>query len=451
MDYGKALSYIDSFINFERIPQYNYASSFKLERILAFLCELGNPHEGLNSIHIAGSKGKGSTSSITAYILRESGYKTGLFTSPHLMDTRERIRVLNKDAGHRTRDIGKFEGMIGEDEFIALIEKIKPAAERFRDSEILGKLSFFEILTACAFLYFKDKEADIAIFETGLGGRLDATNVIQPLVCGITNISMEHTDKLGNTLSAIAMEKAGIIKDQGVVVVAHQEKEAIDVIRKVSEEKGASLYEVGRDITYSIIESSEKGEIFNLNGPGYIYNDLELNLIGMHQAENAGLAIAITRALPADRYNIDEESIRSGLKKVLWPGRLQVVRKEPYILLDGAQNTASIETVLSSIKEIFNYNRLICVFGISKDKDIKGVAEKLNNACDIIILTRSKNPRAIEPAFLREYFPCSRPGLEHGKYLEEAMQKALEIANKQDLILVTGSLFLVGEAIESYE
>ena len=415
MDYRNAIDYVNSFIDFEKIPQYSYASSFNLERMHAFLKGLGDPHQALKVIHVAGSKGKGSTCAMMASILKEAGYSAGLYTSPHLVDTRERIRVLGE--GCRV----KGEGVIGEEEFIGLIEKIKPVAEKFRDHEELGKLSFFEILTACAFLYFKEKKVDFSVLETGLGGRLDATNVTEPVVCGITSISMEHRDKLGNSLELIAGEKAGIIKGEGVVFTVKQNKEVIDVIREVCREKNARLHEVSKDLPY---------------------DNMELGLLGRHQIENAGLAIAMARSVD---NGIDEKVIRNGLKNVDWPGRLQVIQKEPYVVLDGAQNVASINAVLSSIKEIFEYKRLICIFGISSDKDIKGVCGALDSACDIMILTRSMSERAKDPTELKKHF--SRVDALVTGSVEEALGKGLGAANKDDLILVTGSLYLVGEAL----
>ena len=415
MDYRNAIDYVNSFIDFEKIPQYSYASSFNLERMHAFLKGLGDPHQALKVIHVAGSKGKGSTCAMMASILKEAGYSAGLYTSPHLVDTRERIRVLGE--GCRV----KGEGVIGEEEFIGLIEKIKPVAEKFRDHEELGKLSFFEILTACAFLYFKEKKVDFSVLETGLGGRLDATNVTEPVVCGITSISMEHRDKLGNSLELIAGEKAGIIKGEGVVFTVKQNKEVIDVIREVCREKNARLHEVSKDLPY---------------------DNMELGLLGRHQIENAGLAIAMARSVD---NGIDEKVIRNGLKNVDWPGRLQVIQKEPYVVLDGAQNVASINAVLSSIKEIFEYKRLICIFGISSDKDIKGVCGALDSACDIMILTRSMSERAKDPVELKKHF--SRVDALVTGSVEEALGKGLGAANKDDLILVTGSLYLVGGAL----
>jgi len=478
MNYNTAIAYVNSFINFEKIPRYQYISSFRLERMIAILEALGNPHKDLNVIHVAGSKGKGSTCAITAYILKEAGYKVGLYTSPHLVDFRERIRILSDSVSRYKRRLtesdGKFKGMIEEKELTELIDEIKPAAEKFRDHKTLGKASFFEILTACAFLYFKKKQVDVTVLETGLGGRLDATNVVISLVCGITNISLEHTDKLGNTLAEIAYEKAGIIKEhpstwfdfahhrplgtgraksreQSLVVSVRQEKEAIGVIRKVCRKRNARLHEIGKDIKYSILNSNESGQVFDLEGPGYCYKNLELNLIGGHQIENASLSIGMLQAINQKKIVIEEYDIREGLKKATWPGRLQVIQRNPYIILDGAQNPASMQALVYSVKTIFRYKRLICVFGISSDKDIGGVSSILDAFSDVIILTKaSNNPRATDIPRLKGYFRSPRACLENSSDVDEAVQKALKLANKEDLILVTGSLFVVGDVMNRF-
>jgi len=451
MNYNTAIAYVNSFINFEKISRYQYASSFKLGRIRAILNELDNPQEGLSAIHVAGSKGKGSTCAIAAYILKEAGYKVGLYTSPHLVDFKERIRILD---GSRLDDAGpgRFEGVISSKEFIDLIEEIKPVAEKFRVHKILGRASFFEIITSCAFLYFKKKRVDIAVLETGLGGRLDATNVITPLVCGITDISLEHTDKLGNTLAEIAYEKAGIIKKRGLAVSARQEKSPRETIRKVCRQRNAGLLEVGKDIKYSILDSGESGQVFDLKGPGYCYKNLELNLMGSHQIKNASLGIGMLKALDQKKFYIKEGAVRGGLKKADWPGRLQIIRRNPYIILDGAQNPASMLALAASIKKIFRYERLISVFGISSDKDIKGVSDILDDFSDIIILTKaSGNPRATDISRLKGCFRSARPCLEKSRGIDEAVRKALKLANKKDLILVTGSLFVVGDAMKRFQ
>ena len=441
MDYNTTLEYIDSFINFEKIPKYNYASSFKLERMRVFLQELGSPYLNNKVVHIAGSKGKGSTCAIVANILKEAGYLVGLYTSPHLVDIRERIRFLTQGQG-----AGDFEGMIERGEFTGLIDRIRPVAERFRDHRELGKVSFFEILTACAFLYFREKNVDFIVLETGLGGRLDATNVAMSLACGITNISMEHTDKLGNSLGSIAFEKSGIIKGDGAVFSASQPEEAIAVIRKACRERGASLCEIGKDVKYSIIYSGEDKQVFNLDGPGYSLGDLEINLIGPHQIENASLAVAMAKFIERCGFKIGDDSIRRALKDVSWPGRLEILQRGPYVIVDGAQNRASIKAALSSIKRAFNYGRLICIFGISSDKDIKGVSMELDNSSDVIILTRAENPRAENPLRLKENFCKGCIYLTNN--VQEALDMALRIADEEDLLLVTGSLYIVGEAIK---
>jgi dihydrofolate synthase/folylpolyglutamate synthase len=446
MDFDSATSYINSFINFEKIPKYKYTSSFKLERMSAILEELGNPHLKLKTLHVAGSKGKGSTCIIIASILKEAGYRVGLYTSPHLIDFRERIRVLGEGRIVEDEELEGFEGAIGRNEFIDLIENIKSVAEKYREHKILGRSSFFEILTVCAFLYFIKQKVDFVVLETGLGGRLDATNVTIPLVCGISDISFEHTDKLGNSLEKIAKEKAGIIKDRGIVVSSSREKEALDVIRQISQEKNAILYEIGKDIIYSSNKRDKKGQVFNIDGPGYSYKDLQLNLIGDHQVKNASLAIGMLKAVDST-LNVEEEAIRRGLKDVFWPGRLQVIQEEPYLVLDGAHNVTSIKTLISSIKELFKYNRLICIFGISKDKDIKGVCKELNKICDITILTKSKcTARAEEPILLKGHF--SKPRVEITDDIGEALERGKRLAEKEDMILITGSLFLVGDAIK---
>ncbi len=450
MDYDATLQYIDSFIDFEKIPQYDYASSFNLERMHAFLHDLGSPHKDLKTIHVAGSKGKGSTCCIAATLLKHAGYSVGLYTSPHLLDARERIRVLNNQslAPHQNQRFGTghgFQGIIGIEDFIDLVERIRPVAEKFRDHKGLGRLSFFEILTACAFLYFKEKKVDFAVLETGLGGRLDATNVTEPFACGITNISLEHTDKLGDSLDAIAREKAGIIKKHTIVASAHQERRVSDIIREVCCKNESRLLETGKDIKYTLLESNEFGQIFNLDTLGSSYKDLKMDLVGAHQVENAALAVTMVKSC----IKMDEESVGAGLRNISWPGRLQVIQKSPYIILDGAQNVASIKVALSSIKEAFNYKRLISIFGILSDKDIKGVANELDQASDIVILTKACTERARDPLFLRQYFSSSK--IEVTDKMEDALMLGKKIIDKEDLLLITGSLYIVGEAMKHFK
>jgi dihydrofolate synthase/folylpolyglutamate synthase len=389
-------------------------------------------------------------------MLKESGYKVGLYTSPHLSDFRERIRILihrSQVTGHRSQD---FEGMISEDELVDLVERLRPSIEKYNRDSKYGPLSFFEVYTALAFVYFKEKNVDFAVLETGLGGRLDATNIVQPIVCAITPISYEHTQKLGNTLIEIAREKAGIIKPvigyrlsvigrtpntehrTPIVISAPQEREASQVIRNRCRKVGAKLYEVNKDIFY---EKTKEG--FNVISIFGEYSNLETHLLGIHQLINASVAIGVIEALRFYNIIIDTTSVKEGLYNTLWPGRCEVISRDPLVVLDGAQNTASARALKETIKEKFQYKRLILVLGISKDKDIKGVCNELNDLPDEIILTQANNPRAQEPQALAGFFNKRKVHLTSD--IREAKEKIKVLAGKGDLVLVTGSLFVVGE------
>ncbi|MCM8792100.1 MAG: bifunctional folylpolyglutamate synthase/dihydrofolate synthase [Candidatus Omnitrophica bacterium] len=439
MTYQEAIRYLESLINYEKISRWSYKESLKLERIKNFLKLIGNPQEGLNCIHIAGSKGKGSTCAFISYILREAGFKVGLYTSPHLSCFRERIRILNP----LTFILDPFEGMISEEKVVELVEFLKPYIEIYNRNSEYGNLSFFEVYTALAFVYFRRENIDFLVLETGLGGRLDATNVVDPLVCGITPISYEHTRKLGNTLSEIAFEKAGIIKKGNsvhmTVISAPQDKEAEEVIKKRCEDLGIRLYRVGYDILWE--ETAVGFDVWGIFGR---YSDLKINLLGRHQLINATVAIGVIETLRFHNIVISMENIKNGLCFTRWPGRCEVISKNPLIVLDGAQNTASMAALKETIKESFSYNNLILIFGICRDKDIRGVASLLYDVSHIVILTKAANPRAAEPSDLIRYF--------EGKhiYVTKNIQEAIELAKTKvdfgDLILITGSLFVVGEA-----
>ncbi len=447
MTYLEVIKYLETFVNYEKILAYPYKESLKLERIKDFLGIIGNPQGSLKCIHIAGTKGKGSTCVFISYILRQAGYKVGLYTSPHLSDFRERIRILGHRSGVRRHRSNKdFEGMISKDKLTELVERLKPAIEDYSKSSKYGPLSFFEAYTTLAFVYFKEEKVDFAVLETGLGGRLDATNVVNPYVCAITPLSHEHTQQLGNTLREIAIEKAGIIKTpnpkpqtpNSIVISAPQEKEAIEVIRGKCKEVGARLYEVGEDITY---QKTNNG--FSLKGIFGEYPNLKTRLLGNHQLINAALAIGVIEALRFYDINVGVDSIREGLYNTNWPGRCEVISRNPLVILDGAQNIASSRALTEAIKENFKYKRLILVLGISQDKDIKGICNQLYDLADEVILTQANNPRATEPENLAPYFPNKDIYITGN--VKEAKAQAHRIAKKEDLILVCGSLFVVGE------
>jgi dihydrofolate synthase/folylpolyglutamate synthase len=445
MTYPQALKYLESLINYEKIPEYPYKESLKLERIKDFLALIGNPQDALKCVHIAGTKGKGSTCAFIAHILKYAGYKAGLYTSPHLSDFRERIRILQntRTAGNSPRE---FEGMISKNELARLVRRLKPVIESYNKRSQYGPLSFFEVYTALAFTYFKGKKVDFVVLETGLGGRLDATNTVNPLICAITPISYEHTQKLGNTLSEIAREKAGIIKAKKtgskaqklIVISASQEKEAWAVIRKRCRKVRAGLREAGKDITFK----ENQGRI-DIEGLRRKYMDLKISLIGYHQIVNAATAIGAIEALSVYGIDIHESAIRKGLSNTLWPGRCEIVSKNPSIIVDGAQNRASSAALKEAIKNNFMYKKLILVLGISSDKDIKGICAELKELADEVILTCADNPRAASPGDLEPYFSGKKVYLTEN--LKEAKKLALSVAGRKDLILVTGSLFILGE------
>lgn len=472
MSYYKTIQYLESFINYEKILAYSYKESLTLERIKCFLETIGNPQRSLKYIHVAGSKGKGSTCAFIAYILREAGFKTGLYTSPHLVDFRERIRILEPNpeprlprSKYRGTLNPDFEGMIAKRELNGLVEKLRPVIDKYNKASKHGALSFFEIYTALAFVYFKEKKVDFVVLETGLGGRLDATNVVDSLVSVLTPVSYEHMDKLGNSLREIAAEKAGIIKKQWpvasgkgseiknkkfVVISAPQEKETMDVIRNRCGQTGARLVEVGRDVVFrnpSIIPPLKKGGKkggFSVKGIFADYPDLKINLIGRHQVINAVTAVAAVEALRLYGICVSPKCIKNGLYNTVWPGRCEVVSKIPLIVLDGAQNTASIRALKNALAEKFKYKELILVFGVSNDKDIAGICVQLRDFSDKIILTRSNNPRAYNPEELAGFFAGRHCDVT--KTVEEAVKLAKKKCGRQGLILVTGSLFVVAQA-----
>jgi dihydrofolate synthase/folylpolyglutamate synthase len=455
MPYQDTIAYLDSFINYEKKTRYPYKGSFKLERVKGFLEFIGNPQAGLKCIHIAGTKGKGSVCALAAYILRQMGYSVGLYTSPHLCDVRERLRVLrpgSSTAGVAGGDALAFEGQISEEGLTRITEQLRPAILSYCKSSAYGPLSFFEVYTALAFLYFKEKDVDYAVLETGLGGRLDATNVIVPYVIGITSISYDHMNKLGNTLADIATEKAGIIKSTTppqVVISAPQEDSVRAVIRRRCNEHGACLYEVGRDINYRPVSSSRLGQTFEVSGIFGSFDDLRIPLLGEHQLINAAVAFGLAaQAQKQSGRSVALETLRSGLRKTRWPGRCETVREHPWIILDGAHNEASAAALAQTLDRFTGPGSIILVLGASKDKDVHGICKCLAPLAKKCIITKADNPRAKPTsdiaAMLSEYMAQTQ--IVQAQAVDEALKIACGSAAQDDLIVVTGSLFIVGEA-----
>ena len=436
MNYKAALAYIDTFINSEKSPDFSRQARFyNLERISRLLAHLGNPHRCLKVVHVAGSKGKGSTAALIASILTHAGYKTGLFTQPHLITPRERCRINSQ--------------LISETEFAQYVDRLKPSIEAMAELESIGRVSFFEIYTALAFTYFADNAVDFAVIEVGLGGRLDATNVVDPLVSVITPISLEHTAILGDTHEAIAKEKAEIIKSNRPVVLAPQLPEAQAVFEAVATDRDAPMHEVGRDIHLKRKNWDLDGQTFDLTTPSISYPDLFLPLLGEHQAVNAATAIGCIERIRQEGYRVPRTSIYDGLKEVRWQGRMQVVGQSPVILLDGAHSPTSAEALCRAIREVFCYRRLILVVGLMRDKDLQAIGEVLCPIASEIITTQAfDNPRVMPAEEIAKAWSGTEANFHVCPNVSEAIQLAQSSATASDLICIAGSIYIVGEAMK---
>ena len=436
MNYKAALAYIDTFINSERSPDFSRQARFyNLERISHLLTQLGNPHRQLKVVHVAGSKGKGSTAALIASILTHAGYKTGLFTQPHLISPRERCRINSR--------------LISEEEFARSVDRLKPSIEAMGELKSVGRVSFFEIYTALAFSYFADNAVDFAVIEVGLGGRLDATNVVDPLVSVITPISLEHTAILGDTHEAIAREKAEIIKSNRPVVLAPQLPEAQAVFEDVAADRDAPIDAVGRDIHLKRKDWNISGQTFDLTTQSAFYPDLFLPLLGEHQAFNAATAVASIERIRKEGYTVPRTSIYDGLREVRWPGRMQVVGRSPVILLDGAHSPTSAEALCKAIREIFRYRRLILVVGLMRDKDLQAIGQVLCPfAAEIITTQAFDNPRVIPAEEIAQAWLETGANFHVCPSVREAIPLAQSIATPSDLICIAGSIYIVGEAMK---
>jgi dihydrofolate synthase / folylpolyglutamate synthase len=463
MSYLEVTKYLDSFVNYEKKADYPYKESLKLERIEGFLRIIGNPQNSFKSVHVAGTKGKGSVCAFAAYILREAGYKVGLFTSPHLVDLRERIRILNPGPGDNFLRAEVFEGMIPKKDLAALVSRLKPRIDKYCSISKYGPLTFFEIYTSLAFEYFKEQRVDFAVLETGMGGRLDATNVVNPAICGISSISYDHTDKLGNSLNQIATEKAGIIKRRkpggsipggqeipGLIVVsAPQEEEVLKVLTDACAREEARFYEIGKEIKFELLSCNDDYQEFNIRGSLGRFNNLRIKLKGRHQLINAALATSLVSGIFKNtRERFRPSAFNKGLENTSWPARFEKVSLDPLIILDGAHNGASAKALVETLKAEFPQKTIILILGVSKDKDVKAIARELFPVAQRIVLTSVDSPRAMRPADIlsagKEFLGDQKTALTRN--VLEALKIVRNSAVRDSLILVTGSLFVAGEA-----
>ncbi len=423
--YDDALDYLYSFIDYEHDSAWKYNTEhFDLSRFRDFLCALGNPHEQGRFVHVAGTNGKGSVAAMIASALSESGMHTGLYTSPHLITFRERIRINGT--------------IISPDEDIDTVKRIKEASQRF------DGLTFFEIWTALALHYFAEQKIDVSVIEVGLGGRLDSTNVINPDVSVITSIAVDHRGKLGDSPEQIAREKAGIIKQCVPVVSAPQEKSVGNVLEEKAKKERAEFYLVGRDMRYDIVNSS-----INYSGLKWRINNVAVPLNGIIQCENAAVALAALEVLEDSGYPVADHSARMGIGSVKWPGRLQKVSSNPGVFVDGACNAEAMKAVADYISTLTDRDRVVAVVGMCSDKDVEEVLDMLGKAASRFVLTQVVNPRAMMPHELAARSPGSVETIVQER-TSSALERAVSLAGGDGLVIATGSLYLVGEVLRYY-
>jgi dihydrofolate synthase/folylpolyglutamate synthase len=414
-------SYLNSFINYERYK--NFPRKVDLKDYLEFLKIIGNPHSDLSpSMLIAGTNGKGSTAAIIGSILYAGGYRVGTFTSPHILSFRERLKV--------------NERIISRSEYRRIIEQLKPELDKPYQKK---HRTFFEILTTLAFLYFKSKSTDINIFEVGLGGRKDSTNVVTPLISVITSIGYDHMNSLGETLPEITMEKCGIIGEGGTVVCSTQSAKVMKTVEEIVREKGARLY----------VDEMIDIEPYTLNNEGihFTYKNREyfLPMLGRFQLKNLKTALLTVEVLSKKGFGVSEDRLSAGLKMCRWRLRFDIVNREPLIILDGAHNTSAMQELMASLKELFPWKKIILIFSCLSSKDIKGMASILQRYTDIVILTSINSERAAAMGDLKSSFKKKVMVTEK---IEDAIELGKELWDKSSLILITGSIYLVSEAYE---
>lgn len=425
MKYEEALNWIHGL--------YRFGSNLGLERVTKLMELLGNPQDKFRSVHVAGTNGKGSTSAFLAQILQAEGLSVGLYTSPYIEAFTNRMAINGRD--------------ISEQELVELVKQVKWAVDELAASEV-GQPTEFEVVTALAFTYFAKVAPDWVVVEVGLGGRLDATNVITPTVSVITNIALDHTDVLGATIAAIAGEKAGIIKPGVAVVTGAEKDEALAVFRQVAAERQCQLYALDHDFTQEVTAASLAGVTFNYQSPWHRLSDLQVHLLGRHQARNASLAIAARELMPMP---FNEDAVRTGLKKTSWPGRLEVFSQQPLVMVDGAHNPDGVLALRSALLELLGERKLRLVIGILGDKaveEIIGVIVPLAKAG--VIVTTPNNPRAADPHVVAEIarkFAGDAP-VEVVPEIPAAVERAVAATQPDEALCISGSLYTISEARE---
>lgn len=434
--YKAALDYLYSFVDFSMQKADTYSPArFRLERMEALAASMGNPQNAsYPSIHVAGTKGKGSVCILCASALQEAGYKVGLYTSPHLDDYAERIQINGEFIPHA--------------HLVEMVDQIKPYVAA------IPELTTFEITTALAFLYFELQHVDVGVIEVGLGGRLDATNVIRPVVSVITSISYDHTHLLGNTLAQIAGEKAGIIKPGIPVVDSPQAEEARQVIESIAHQRGSPLMQIGQDILYEPLTHSLESQtlqVWPASSKTVKPLSLTIPFLGAHQAANAATAYAALDIFSQKSLPLQLEVIQRGFSKAFWPGRFEIIQKSPPIVLDCAHNRDSALKLRQTVEEYYSGRPVTLVFGASEDKDIDGMFFELMPVVRDLITVKSFHPRAIDPDKLVQMAEAYGRPVHCVEHIPQAVDLALQLAGTDGLVLVTGSIFVVAEARKYWE
>ncbi|MFG0326585.1 MAG: bifunctional folylpolyglutamate synthase/dihydrofolate synthase [Phycisphaerales bacterium JB037] len=435
--FAEALEFLDHRVNFEKVrPTQVDPAEFKLDRMRALLDKLDNPERDSRFVHVAGSKGKGSVVEMLASSLGACGYAVGVFTSPHLVDVRERVRI--------------GPTWIDEESFVSLLARTAEADASLPAK--LGRSTFFELITAVGLLYFAQQAVDLAVMEVGLGGRLDSTNVIMPEVCALTAIQLEHTAILGDTLAKIAFEKAGIMKPGVPAITVPQPPEVLEVFKSRAEEVQAPLHVLGESIDFTdrFESSPDLGPHVRVcvSGPGGGYEHLAVPLQGHHQAANCGLSLAVLDMLRTRGFDAPERDVAIGLAATPRLGRLEQIWESPRIFVDGAHTPESLEALIKSIGSHIRYDSMVLVFGCAADKNIDAMLDRVAMGADKVIFTKAAdNPRAAKPEDLQRRFlnRCSKM-TQIEPTLKDALNTAYRAVGRGDLICVTGSFYLAGEA-----
>jgi dihydrofolate synthase/folylpolyglutamate synthase len=445
--YQKTLDYLYSFVDYSLQKNFHNApEKFNLARMQTFMEALGNPHRQYPVIHVAGTKGKGSVTALCASALQAAGYRVGFYISPHLSDYNERIQVNRVPIPHA--------------EMVSLVQETKPLIES------IPELTTFEITTGLAFLYFARQKVNAAAVEVGLGGRLDATNVVSPIVSVITSLSYDHMHLLGSTLAEIAAEKAGIIKPGAPVVLAPQREEANQVVARIAAERGSPLVRMGQDYRYTPYSHSLDGQSLIIwpkadqekmneyletgDKKDWSPTRLDIPLLGYHQVENAATAYAALVTAHAQGLALKKEDIHNGFMQVEWPGRFEILRRDPPLVIDSAHNRDSAQKLRMALIDYFPGFPVILVIGASEDKDLFGIFAELAPCIRQVIATQAAHPRATDPQLLVDFaHQFGRPAIAIPK-IPEALEEALRRAGKEALVLVAGSIFLAAEVRDAW-